>query len=107
MDSVELGRIDNIQRIADYNRKQIEQNTQNQLVMNLFKHIANLLALWTIPFIIVLFFLLVSGFAFTYNDAVSSTVFVFVYSIYYIMMFIIYMAGEEKDFESIKLFKIK
>jgi len=102
-----LGRIDNIQRIADYNRKQIEQNTQNQLVMNLFKHIANLLALWTIPFIIVLFFLLVSGFAFTYNDAVSSTVFVFVYSIYYIMMFIIYMAGEEKDFESIKLFKIK
>jgi hypothetical protein len=74
--------------------------------MNLFKHIANLLALWTIPFIIVLFFLLVSGFAFTYNDAVSSTVFVFVYSIYYIMMFIIYMAGEEKDFESIKLFKI-
>ena len=107
MDSVELGRIDNIQRIADYNRKQIEQNTQNQLVMNLFKHIANLLALWTIPFIIVLFFLLVSGFAFTYSDCVSNTVFVFVYSIYYIMMFIIYMAGEEKEFESIKLFKIK
>lgn len=75
--------------------------------MNLFKHIANLLALWTIPFIIVLFFLLVSGFAFTYNDCVSNTAFVFVYSIYYIMMFIIYMAGEEKDFESIKLFKIK
>ena len=96
----------NIQRIADYNRKQIKQNTQNQVVMNLFKHIANLLALWTIPFIIVLFFLLVSGFAFTYNDAVSNTAFVFVYSIYYIMMIIMYVAGDEKDFESIKLFKI-
>jgi hypothetical protein len=106
LDSIELGGINNIQRISHYNRKQIEQNTQNQVVMNLFKHIANLLALWTIPFIIVLFFMLVSGFAFTYSDCVSNTAFVFVYSIYYIMMFMMYVAGDEKDFDSIKLFKI-
>ena len=32
-----MGGINNIQRIADYNRKQIEQNTQNQLVMKITK----------------------------------------------------------------------
>ena len=73
--------------------------------MNLIKHIANLLALWTIPYVMVLFFLLVSGFAFTYNDAVSSTAFIFVYSIYLIMMFIIYMTCNEEESDSFKLFK--
>jgi hypothetical protein len=73
--------------------------------MNLIKHIANLLALWTIPYVMVLFFLLVSGFAFTYNAAVSSTAFIFVYSIYLIMMFIIYMTANEEESDSFKLFK--
>ena len=73
--------------------------------MNLIKHIANLLALWTIPYVMVLFFLLVSGFAFTYHDAVSSTAFIFVYSIYLIMMFIIYMTANEEESDSFKLFK--
>lgn len=73
--------------------------------MNLIKHIANLLALWTIPYILVLFFLLVSGFAFVYHDAVSSGPFIFTYSIYFIMIFILYMAGDEEDFDGIKLFK--
>jgi hypothetical protein len=73
--------------------------------MNLIKHIANLLALWTIPYVMVLFFMLVSGFAFTYNDAVSATAFIFVYSIYLIMMFIIYMTANEEESDSFKLFK--
>jgi len=73
--------------------------------MNLIKHIANLLALWTIPYVMVLFFMLVSGFAFTYNSCVSSTAFVFVYSIYLIMMFIIYMTANEEESDSFKLFK--
>jgi hypothetical protein len=74
--------------------------------MNLIKHIANLLALWTVPYIIVLFFLLVTGFAFVYQDAISSTPFIIVYTLYFIMMFIIYTAAEHEDFDSIKLFKI-
>ena len=74
--------------------------------MNLIKHIANLLALWAIPYIIVLFFLLVSGFAFVYQDAVSSTPYIVSYAFYFMMMSILYMSGDEKDFESIKLFKI-
>lgn len=73
--------------------------------MNLIKHIANLLALWTIPYIMVLFFLLVSGFAFTYNDAVSSVPFIMVYVLYFIMMFIIYMTCNEEESDSFKLFK--
>lgn len=73
--------------------------------MNLIKHIANLLALWTIPYLIVLFFLLVSGFAFVYQDAICSTPYIITYSFYFIMMFIVYMSGDDKDFESIKLFK--
>jgi len=73
--------------------------------MNLIKHIANLLALWTIPYIMVLFFILVSGFAFRYNDCVSSTAFIFVYSIYLIMMFIIYMTSNEEESDSFKIFK--
>ena len=74
--------------------------------MNLIKHIANLLALWAIPYIIVLFFLLVSGFAFVYQDAVSSTAYLVSYAFYFMMMFIIYASGYDKDFDYIKLFKI-
>jgi hypothetical protein len=74
--------------------------------MNFIKHIANLLALWTIPYVIVLFFLLVSGFAFVYQDAICSTSYIIAYTFYFIMMCILYMSGDEKDFESIKLFKI-
>jgi uncharacterized protein YybS (DUF2232 family) len=73
--------------------------------MNLIKHIANLLALWTVPYVIVLFFLLVSGFAFVYQDAISSTPYIIAYAFYFIMMFILYTTGDEKDFDSIKLFK--
>ena len=74
--------------------------------MNLIKHIANLLALWTIPYIIVLFFLLVSGFAFTYNEAITSVPFIMMYVLYFIMMFIIYMTSNEEDCDSFQLFKI-
>ena len=75
--------------------------------MNFIKHIANLLALWTIPYVIVLFFLLVSGFAFVYQDAITSTPYIIAYAFYFMMMSILYMSGDEKEFEGIKLFKIK
>ena len=74
--------------------------------MNLIKHIANLLALWTIPYVIVLFFLLVSGFAFTYNEAITSVPFIMMYVLYFIMMFIMYMTSNEEDCDSFQLFKI-
>jgi hypothetical protein len=73
--------------------------------MNLIKHIANLLALWTIPYLIVLFFLLVTGFAFIYQDAISSTPFIIVYTLYFIMMFIMYTSIDDKDAPTFQLFK--
>ena len=73
--------------------------------MNLIKHIANLLALWTIPYVIVLFFMLVSGFAFTYNQAITAPLFIVVYTMYFIMMFIIYMTCNEEESDSFNLFK--
>ena len=74
--------------------------------MNLIKHIANLLALWTIPFVIVLFFMLLSGFAFTYNEAITAPLFIIMYVLYFIMMFIVYMSSNEEDCDSFQLFKI-
>ena len=74
--------------------------------MNLIKHIANLLALWTVPFVFVLFFMLVTGFAFTYNQAIRSEVFIIMNTIYSVSILLGYMilSGEE-DCQSIKLFK--
>lgn len=76
--------------------------------MNLIKHIANILALWTIPFVIVLFFILVTGFGFTYSEAINSEVFIVMNTIYSISILLGYMilSGEE-DCEGIKLFKTK
>lgn len=74
--------------------------------MNLIKHIANLLALWTIPFVIVLFFMVITGFGFTYNDAINSNPFIILNTIYSISIFLVYIAlGHEEDCQGIKLFK--
>jgi len=73
--------------------------------MNLIKHLANMLAVWTIPYIIVLFFLLVTGFAFTYNQAISSVPFIIIYTLYFILSGIMYISVEDEDLDSIKLFK--
>ena len=78
----------------------------NKQHMNLFKHIANLLALWTIPYVIVLFFMVITGFAFTYSEVVHSEVFIVISFFYNLLTLITYMAmGDDEGFDSIKLFK--
>lgn len=77
--------------------------------MNLIKHIANVLALWTIPYVFVLFFMLVTGFAFTYGEAIHSQVFIVLTFFYCIIVFIayaVYNAENERD-NTFKLFKTK
>lgn len=77
--------------------------------MNLIKHIANLLALWTIPFVFVLFFMLVTGFAFTYSEAMHSGGFIVLTFFYCIMITIaygVYDVENERD-NTFKLFKTK
>ncbi len=76
--------------------------------MNLIKHIANLLALWTIPFVIVLFFMVITAFGFTYSEAINSEVFIVLNTIYSLSMAIAYMVfSHEEDCQGIKLFKTK
>jgi hypothetical protein len=76
--------------------------------MNLIKHLANIFALWTIPYVIVLFFMLITGFAFTYSEAVRSEVFIVVSFFYNVLSFITYVAlGHDEEFDSIKVFKTK
>jgi hypothetical protein len=76
--------------------------------MNLIKHIANILALWTIPFVFVLFFMLVTGFTFTYQQAICSDVFIILNTIYSVSMLIAYsIFSHDDEFDSIKLFKTK
>ena len=77
--------------------------------MNLIKHIANVLALWTIPFVIVLFFMLVSGFAFTYYAAVTNTPFIVVNFFYCIIMLCAYAVhhNDNQRDNTFKLFKTK
>lgn len=73
--------------------------------MNLIKHIANLLALWTIPFVFVLFFMVITGLSFTYRQAIASEVFIILSVIYYVISLIVYMSCDDNEFQSIKLFK--
>jgi ABC-type multidrug transport system permease subunit len=77
--------------------------------MNLIKHIANILALWTIPYVIVLFFMLVTGFAFTYSEAVHSGVFIVLTSFYCIIIAVAYAVydNENQRDNTFKLFKTK
>lgn len=75
--------------------------------MNLIKHIANILALWTIPFLFVLFFMLATGFAFTYKEFVFSgpfEAFYFIYSLFITFMYV-GLNVENVQCNSIKLFK--
>lgn len=80
--------------------------------MNLIKHLANILFLLAIPYGLVLFFELISGFAFTYHDAITSGPYVFVYFIYAVMFvlpFYFITLGEPKqsDREILQLFKTR
>jgi hypothetical protein len=49
--------------------------------------------------------MLLSGFAFTYNEAITAPLFIVVYVLYYIMIFIIYMSSNEEESDSFNLFK--
>lgn len=72
-------------------------NLQKLTVMKLIKHLANLMFLWSIPFILVVFFWLLTGMSFSYTDAVTSGVWTVVYGIYFIMLFIMYMVGVDEE----------
>jgi hypothetical protein len=74
--------------------------------MNLIKHIINLLAIWTVPFIVLWFFVLITGFAFTYSEGLRFVGFIIITSIYSVVwlgMYIFYHDTTEID--TMKVFK--
>jgi len=74
--------------------------------MKLIKHIANLLAIWTVPFIVLWFFILITGFAFTYSEGVRFEGFIILTTIYSIVWLVMYIAYHDTtDIDTMKIFK--
>jgi hypothetical protein len=73
--------------------------------MKLIKHIINIMFLWSIPYMLVAFFLLTTWFSFSYTEAVTSGVFVAVQFFYSLITFIMYGVLSEDNDESISLLK--
>lgn len=80
--------------------------------MNLIKHLANILFLLAIPYALVLFFELITGFAFTYHEAITAGPFVVLYTVYAVVIMIpIYIISlaevKQSDREALQLFKTR
>ena len=74
--------------------------------MKLIKHIANLLAIWTLPFIGLLFFMFITGFAFTYSDGIRTVGFIILTTIHSIVWLVMYIAYHNTtEIDTMKLFK--
>jgi hypothetical protein len=72
--------------------------------MKLIKHLINIMFLWSIPFILLGFFLLVTGFSFSYRAAITSEVWIVVMFFYCLLTAILYMvsSGETDEMSIIK-----
>jgi uncharacterized membrane protein YozB (DUF420 family) len=74
--------------------------------MKLIKHIINLLAIWTAPFIGLLFFVLITGFAFTYNEGLRFEGFIILTTIHCIVWLVMYIAYHDTtEIDTMKIFK--
>jgi len=73
--------------------------------MKLIKHLANLFFLWTIPYMIVFMFYLLTLASFSYIGCVTSNGWILVYAIYFIMIMIMYFSCVDND-QDLKLFKL-
>lgn len=77
----------------------------NNIYMKLIKHLANLFFLWTIPYMIVFMFYLLTLASFSYISCVTSNGWILVYAIYFIMIMIMYFSCVDSD-QDLKLFKL-
>ena len=74
--------------------------------MRLIKHLLNLFFLWTIPYMIVFMFYLLTIASFGYVECVTSNPWILAYSIYFIMIMIMYFSCTDDDTD-LKLVKLK
>jgi hypothetical protein len=66
--------------------------------MKIIKHLVNIMFLYSIPFILLGFFCLITAFSFKYTDAVVSSVWISVVGIYCVIATLMYaVCAEEED----------
>ena len=66
--------------------------------MKLIKHLVNIMFLYSIPFILLGFFCVITAFSFKYTDAVTSSVWVAIVGMYCIIATMVYaISAEEED----------
>ena len=66
--------------------------------MKIIKHVVNLMFLYSIPFILLGLFCILSAFSFKYTDAVTSSVWIAVVGMYCIIATLMYaVSAEEED----------
>ena len=72
--------------------------------MKLIKHLINIMFLWSIPFILLGFFMVLTLFSFSYTAAVTSNVFIVIMFFYCLLSAILYgvSLGEVDDMSIIK-----
>jgi hypothetical protein len=72
--------------------------------MKLIKHVINIMFLWSIPFILLALYMLLTLFSFSYKTAVTSEIWKVVMLYYCVITAVIYMvsSGKEDDMSIIK-----
>jgi len=72
--------------------------------MKVIKHLINIMFLWSIPYILLAFFMLITWFSFSYTAAVQSQVWNVIMFFYCLLTAMMYMvsSGEEDDMSIIK-----
>lgn len=72
--------------------------------MKVIKHLINIMFLWSIPFILLAFFMLITLFSFSYVAAVTSELWIIIMFFYCIISAILYMvsSGEEDEMSIFK-----
>jgi hypothetical protein len=72
--------------------------------MKLIKHVINIMFLWSIPFILLAFFMLITLFSFNYITAVTSEIWKVVMFFYCVITTVLYVvsSGEMDDMSIIK-----
>jgi hypothetical protein len=65
--------------------------------MKLIKHLVNIMFLYSIPFILLAFFCLLTAFSFNYIDAVTSSVWIAVVGMYSLVSTLVYAVSAEDE----------
>ena len=74
--------------------------------MKIIKHLINIMFLWSIPYIITAFFLVLTWFSFNYVDAVTSSVYVAFMFFYCLISFIVYGISNEEEGDTLSIIKL-